>query len=154
MVLATSFNGDHAGRVATWVSIGHSFMLGAIFFFYRGMAAMRTRWWDFCVAGILLGLSFLGKGPVSFYALLLPFLMSYFFIYRPKFGHKLWPVLLMVLIFILISFWWPLYLYVFHKDMALFVMAKESTAWIERNVRPWYYYWKFLRSRVFGLCFC
>ncbi|KIO44480.1 MULTISPECIES: ArnT family glycosyltransferase [Porphyromonadaceae] len=143
LVLATSFNVIMQGRVATWDIYCHSFMLGAIFFFYRGMAAMRTRWWDFCVAGILLGLSFLGKGPVSFYALLLPFLMSYFFIYRPKFGHKLWPVLLMVLIFILISFWWPLYLYVFHKDMALFVMAKESTAWIERNVRPWYYYWKF-----------
>ena len=23
------------------------------------------------------------------------------------------------------------------------MLAKESTAWIERNVRPWYYYWLF-----------
>ena len=118
-------------------------MLGAIFFFYRGIVSVRTSWANFIWAGVFLGLSFLGKGPVAFYALLLPFLISYALVYRPSLKGKGWPILVMLLLFIVISFWWPLYLYVFHRDTALFVLAKESTAWIERNVRPWYYYWLF-----------
>lgn len=143
LVLATSFNVIMAGRVATWDIYCHSFMLGAIFFFYKGVTSLRTSWGSFIWAGIFLGLSFLGKGPVSFYALLLSFLISYFWIYRPSFKRKGGPVAIMLLLCILISFWWPLYLYIFHRDTAMFVLAKESTAWIERNVRPWYYYWLF-----------
>ena len=77
LVLATSFNVIMAGRVATWDIYCHSFMLGAIFFFYRGIKNVRTSWANFIWAGVFLGLSFLGKGPVAFYALLLPFLISY-----------------------------------------------------------------------------
>lgn len=143
LVLATSFNVIMAGRVATWDIYCHSFMLGAIFFFYKGVSSMRTGWGNFIWAGIFLGLSFLGKGPVSFYALLFPFLISYFWVYRPSFKRKGGPIVVMLLLFVVISFWWPLYLYMFHRDTAMFVLAKESTAWIERNVRPWYYYWLF-----------
>ena len=143
LVLATSFNVIMAGRLATWDIYCHSFMLGAIFFFYKGVSSMRTGWGNFIWAGIFLGLSFLGKGPVSFYALLFPFLISYFWVYRPSFKRKGGPIVVMLLLFVVISFWWPLYLYMFHRDTAMFVLAKESTAWIERNVRPWYYYWLF-----------
>lgn len=143
LVLATSFNVVMAGRVATWDIYCHSFMLGAIFFFHKGIASPRAAWGAFVWAGIFLGLSFLGKGPVAFYALLLSFLISYIAVFRPSFKRKGWQMAVMLLIFIVISFWWPFYLYVFHKDMALQVMAKESTAWMERNVRPWYYYWQF-----------
>lgn len=73
LVLATSFNVVMAGRVATWDIYCHSFMLGAIFFFYKGITSPRTGWGSFVWAGIFLGLSFLGKGPVAFYALLLSF---------------------------------------------------------------------------------
>ena len=141
--LATSFNVIMAGRVATWDLYCHSFRLGAIFFFYRGIKSVRTSWANFIWAGVFLGLSFLGKGPVAFYALLLPFLISYICIYRPSLKGKGGPIAVMLLLFIVISFWWPLYLYVFHRETALSVLAKESTAWIERNVRPWYYYWLF-----------
>lgn len=40
LVLATSFNVIMAGRVATWDIYCHSFMLGAIFFFYRGIKSV------------------------------------------------------------------------------------------------------------------
>ena len=42
LVLATSFNVIMAGRVATWDIYCHSFMLGAIFFFYKGIKSVRT----------------------------------------------------------------------------------------------------------------
>lgn len=143
VVLATSFNVIMAGRVATWDIYCHSFMLGAILFFYKGVTSLRSSWGNFIWAGLLLGLSFLGKGPVAFYALLLPFLLTYLFIYKPSFKRKVWPIVVMLLLFAVISFWWPIYLYFFHKDTAMLVLAKESTAWMERNVRPWYYYWLF-----------
>lgn len=143
LVLATSFNVIMAGRVATWDIYCHSFMLGAIFFFYQGMTSLRSSWRMFILAGLFLGLSFLGKGPVAFYALLLPFLISYIAVYRPSFRRKGLPIAVMVLVFVVVSFWWYLYLIIFHKDMTMYVWAKESTAWMERNVRPWYYYWQF-----------
>ena len=143
LVLATSFSVVMMGRVVTWDIYCHSFMLGAIFFLYRAMSAKRTRWWDFAMAGIFMGLSFLGKGPVSFYALLLPFLITYIAMYRPSFRHKWWPMVMAVAICCVLSFWWPLYLYFTHPGGALGALAKESTAWLERNVRPWYYYWQF-----------
>lgn len=152
LVLCTSFNIILMGRTATWDIYCHSFMLGAILFLFRGFEGSGYRWWDFVWAGVLMGLSFLGKGPVSFYALLLPFLITYFAIYRPSVRHKLYPLLLMIGICLFISLWWPLYLYIYHRDMAVSVAAKESTAWINRNVRPWYYYWKFfLETGIWAL---
>ncbi len=152
LVLCTSFNIILMGRTATWDIYCHSFMLGAIYFFYRAFESEGAHWKDFLWSGLLMGLSFLGKGPVSFYALLLPFLLCYFPIYRPSLRGKLAPLLVMVLICLVISLWWPLYLYLYHRDMAMFVAAKESTAWLERNVRPWYYYWKFfLESGIWSL---
>lgn len=100
LVMATSFNVIMAGRVATWDIYCHSFMLGAIFFFYKGIKSVRTSWANFVWAGIFLGLSFLGKGPVAFYALLFPFLISYIWIYRPSLKRKGWPIEVMLLLFI------------------------------------------------------
>ena len=152
LVLCTSFNIILMGRTATWDIYCHSFMLGAIYFFYKAFEQEGRQWKNFGMAGVLMGLSFLGKGPVSFYALLLPFLLSYFILYRPSFKKKGFPLLVMVLICLAISCWWPVYLLLYHRDMALFAADKESTAWLSHNVRPWYYYWKFfLESGIWSL---
>lgn len=152
LVLCTSFNIILMGRTATWDIYCHSFMLGAVYFFFRAFESEGAHWKDFLSAGVFMGLSFLGKGPVSFYALLLPFLLCYFPVCRPSLKGKLLPLAAMVLVCLAISLWWPVYLYIYHRDMAMFVAAKESAAWLERNVRPWYYYWKFfLESGIWSL---
>lgn len=152
LILCTSFNIILMGRTASWDIYCHSFMVGAIYFFVCGFQKQERCWKEYIGAGIFMGLSFLGKGPVSFYALLLPFLLAYFILYRPSFRKMYLPLVVSVLICLLISLWWPLYLYLYHRDMALYVAAKESTAWLERNVRPWYYYWKFfLESGIWSL---
>lgn len=143
ILLCTSFNIILMGRTATWDIYCHSFMLGAIYFLFKGGQKVGQNWKEFLWAGVLLGLSFLGKGPVSFYALFLPFLIAYLVVYRPSFRGKLWPVVSMITICLVISLWWPVLLYLTHRDMVLAVWNKESTAWLERSVRPWYYYWKF-----------
>ncbi len=152
LVLCTSFNIILMGRTASWDIYCHSFMLAAIYFLFRAFEKKGSSWGDFTGAGILMGLSFLGKGPVSFYALLLPFLLVYFPLYRPSLRRKWRALLLAVGLCLIISLWWPLYIYVYHHDEALYVAAKESGAWMHRSVRPWYYYWKFfLESGIWSL---
>lgn len=143
IALCTSFNIILMGRTATWDIYCHSFMLGAIYFLFQGGQKTGRCWKEFLLAGCFMGLSFLGKGPVSFYALLLPFLIAWGIVYRPSFKGKWWPVAVMIGLCLLISLWWPALLYFTHRDMLLSVWNKESTAWLERSVRPWYYYWKF-----------
>lgn len=143
LILASMFNPVMMGRTATWDIYCHSFMLGAIYFMVLGFEKEGRQWGRFTFAGLFMGLSFLSKGPVSFYALLLPFLIGYIFALRPSIRKKGKPILAMILICLLVSFWWPLYLYIFHTDTALMVLGKESAAWTGHNVRPFWYYWLF-----------
>lgn len=152
LVLCTSYNIILMGRTASWDIYCHAFMMGAIYFLYKGLQNEGRQWGKFFGAGVFLGLSFLGKGPVSFYALLLPFLVSYtLFLRRPLKGKKL-PILLTLLVCLLVSGWWYIFIYLFHTEEARYVLDKESTAWVERNVRPWYYYGTFfLETGVWAL---
>ncbi|MCD7900057.1 MAG: glycosyltransferase family 39 protein [Bacteroides sp.] len=143
IVLATSFNVIMMGRTATWDIYCHSFMLGAIYFFVTGFMRKGSQWMQFSLAGVFMGLSFLSKGPVSFYALLLPFLISYFVALRPSARGKKLPLVLMIVICLIISFWWPAYIAFFHPETGLAIANKESSSWINHNVRPSWYYWKF-----------
>jgi len=143
IVLATSYNVMMMARNATWDIYCHSFMVIGIYFFVCSMKRQGNQWWRFILAGLFWGLSFMSKGPVSFYTILLPFLISYIFIYRPKIKGKTLPVVSMIMVCLIVSFWWYAYIYAFHKDAILYALSKESGAWVEHNVRPWFYYWKF-----------
>lgn len=143
IVLASSFNVILMGRTATWDIYCHSFMLGAIYFLITALEEKGKQWKHFLLTGTFMGLSFLSKGPVSFFALLLPFLISYSIIIRPNTKEKLLPMLSMIGVALVISFWWPVYIALFHPETGLAIANKESTAWMSHNVRPFWYYWKF-----------
>lgn len=143
LVLASCFNIILMGRTATWDIYCHSFMLGAIYFLVLALEEKGKQWGRFLLAGIFLGLSFLSKGPVSFYALLLPFLISYVIMFRPSAKGKLFPLIVMVLVCLVISTWWPIYARLTHPELAVAVADKESSSWLNHNVRPLYYYWQF-----------
>ena len=152
LVLCTSYNIILMGRTASWDIYCHAFMMGALYFLYKGLQKEGRQWGNFLGAGIFLGLSFLGKGPVSFYALLLPFLVSYTLFLRRSLRKKGLPIFVMILVCLLISSWWYLFIYLFHAEEARYVLDKESTAWVERNVRPWYYYGTFfLETGIWAL---
>ena len=139
-VLATSYAVIMMARNATWDIYCHSFMLGGIYFFIRGFRQDRTSYHPFIWAGVLWGLSFLAKGPVSFFALLLPFLIAFFGYYRPDMKGKWGPIITATVVTILISGAWPLYVYIHEHQHLHFVAQKESAAWGGHNVRPWHYY--------------
>ncbi|MFR9165479.1 MAG: ArnT family glycosyltransferase [Dysgonomonas sp.] len=143
LVLATCFNVVLMGRTATWDIYCHSFMLGAIYFLILAFEKRGRQWKWFILSGLFMGLSFLSKGPVSFYALLLPFLVSYIVVFRPSARGKIIPLCSMIVVCLVVSFWWPLYIMEFHPEMGLAVADKESSSWLNHNVRPFYYYWQF-----------
>lgn len=143
LVLATCYNVVMMGRTATWDIYCHAFMLGGLYYLIKALDRRGAQWGLFLLSALFMGLSFLSKGPVSFFALMLPFLIAYFFIYRPMLKGKMYPIIGMVLVTLAVSLWWPAYIYFFHGDWGVHVANKESSSWINHNVRPWYYYWQF-----------
>ena len=143
LALATCFNVVLIGRTATWDIYCHSFMLGAIYFLVLALKNKGSQWANFVFAGVLMGLSFLSKGPVSFYALLLSFIIAYGFTFRPSLKGKAGSLTVMIVLCLIVSSWWTIYLLLTHPEMMLHVAQKESSSWVDHNVRPWYYYWKF-----------
>lgn len=143
IVLTTSFSVVMMGRTATWDIYCHSFMLIAIYFMYCALEQKEVKWGNFIVAGVFMGLSFLSKGPVAFYALLLPFAIGYGVALRPRLKGKIIPLCVMLTLSIIVSFWWPCYIAIFHSEVGMSVASKESANWLSRNVRPFWYYWKF-----------
>lgn len=142
-ILATCVNTILMGRTATWDIYTHSFMLGAIYFMTIAFEEKGAQWKYFLLSGLFIGLSFLSKGPVSLYALFLPFIIGYIITYRPSVKGKKAALTCMILLAVIVSCWWYGYTFIFHQDFAVDVAEKESSSWLNHNVRPWYYYWKF-----------
>lgn len=152
LLLCTCYNIILMGRTASWDIYCHAFMMGAIYMLARALSASGCRWWLWIGAGVMTGLSIMSKGPVSLYALLLPFVIAYGIVYTPSLRGKGWGIAVMTLIAIVIGTWWYAYIYLFHGDELMAVVHKESGSWINHNVRPWYYYWKFfLETGVWSL---
>lgn len=144
MVFLTSYHIVVMGRTATWDIYCHAFMMGGIYFLARGLLGDKHEQWKwFPIAGLMMGLSFLSKGPVSFYALLLPALIAMMAFLQPSVKGK-WPaVVVMIVICLLVGGWWYAYLLVFQPQAVDAVIHKETGAWTGHNVRSWYYYWRF-----------
>ena len=143
LIMATTVNVILTGRTATWDIYTHSIMLGAIYFMVAALQEKGAQWKYFLLSGLFTGLSFLSKGPVSWYALLLPFLVSYIIVYRADITGKKRAIAGMVLVALAVSFWWYGYACFFHQDFAAGIARKEMSSWLNYNVKPWYYYWQF-----------
>lgn len=143
-MLATSVLAIEVGRTGTWDIFCHAFMVAALCALWIGLQSKAGRW-PFVVAGICLGLSFMSKGPVAFYAILLPFVIAYTTSFGPEKLKEHWRGLALALVLcLLLSVWWPLYIFVQHSDIGLLIAQKESEAWASRHVKPFWYYWHFL----------
>jgi len=143
-VLLTSYLFVHLGRQATWDVYCHCFMLGAIWLYVKGCNRQGSQYGLFTWCGILLGLSFMSKGPVSFYALLLPFLLSYGYGYgKGTFKTKWRGMLLALAVGTVVAALWPLYVYLVEPERLQLNVAKESTAWVSRHLKPLWFYWTF-----------
>lgn len=144
VVLATSLAFVQAARQGTWDIYCHSFMAGAIWLLVLGCRSRQTRYTIFIGCGILLACSFLSKGPVSFYALLLPFLLAWYRGYGLHYLRLKKEALgVAVVVALLLSVSWPLYVWVSVPQALTASTAQETSAWLERHVRPFWFYWSF-----------
>jgi 4-amino-4-deoxy-L-arabinose transferase-like glycosyltransferase len=150
---ATSFYIFFLARDISWDIFCHSFMIGAIWQIHKGLKGDGRGWCEFIMAGVLMGLSFMSKGPVSFYALLLPYLIARSFTFGwTEVAGKKKALVGMVLITLLISLWWPLLIWFSHPEFSALIAQQESSAWLNRSTRPFYHYWSFpVQSGVWAI---
>ena len=143
LILVTSFYVVAIVIEAPWDIFTHGFMLLGIYQLFLLFETSRT-WKHGVLAGLFIGCSILSKGPVSPYALLLPFLLAYGFTFKFKnFKHKWLPFTVTMLLAILLGGWWYLFVRLEDPETFLSVAAKETGNWSSYNVRPFYYYWSF-----------
>lgn len=141
---ATSFYIVFMARQATWDIYCHAFMLGAIAQLVVVWKARSGSFRRYALAGVLMGLSFMSKGPVSFFALLLPFLLSWLlFMDRSVFRRDWRGFLVCGAIGLFVALLWPGYTLLTQTDALLQTLDAEVGAWSNRHVRPFYQYWSF-----------
>lgn len=144
LILASSFYIIFMGRNGQWDIFTHAFMMAAIFYMFQLFSAPGKLWKNAFLAGLFLAFSIMSKGPVSLYALLLPFLLAYGFTYRFRDLKSKWkPILFMTLFALLLGSWWFLYVRLADPVAFLKITTREATRWTNYNVRPFYYYWSF-----------
>lgn len=144
LIVATSFYVIYAGRDGSWDVYAHAFMMGGIFYLYKFLANADKLYRNALFSGVFIGLSFMSKGPVSHFALLLPFLMAYGVVFRfQSLKKKLFPLFLLLISALILSAWWPLYVYLFDRSAAETIAEIEGNAWVSNSVKSVFYYWSF-----------
>ena len=143
LILITSFYIYFAGRDNQWDMYTHSFMVICILFLWDLLNGSKKPLFNALMAGLFFGFSFLSKGPISVYALLLPFLIAFGFTYKFQLKDKKFYLFLVLALGLIIGLSWPLYVKWADPGTYLKVTKLESSRWGNYNTRPFYYYWSF-----------
>jgi 4-amino-4-deoxy-L-arabinose transferase-like glycosyltransferase len=129
---------------APWDIYTHGFMLISIVYLFKMLTERAVSLKNSVLFIFFMACSVLSKGPISLYALFLPFAFAYGFTYKFKgnLGFFLKLILLLVTGILFGGFW---FLYVRYADPSTFleIASKETSNWSSYNVRPFYYYWSF-----------
>ncbi|KXN98701.1 membrane protein [Aequorivita aquimaris] len=143
LIMATSFYIVASARDGQWDIYTHGFMAICIYLLYLFFTKETHKYRNAILAGLFFGCSFLSKGPVSLYALLLPFLISFGIVYKYRNFRKRWvPLLVFLVVSTVVSGWWHWYTMTFDPAAAE-ITKKETTNWISYEIKPFYYYWSF-----------
>lgn len=152
LILITSFYIFFAGRDNQWDMYTHSFMMVSVLFLWKLFQEDSNQWRNSLLAGLFLGFSILSKGPVSFYAMLIPFLISYGIVYHIPLRKKWRHLVVMLFLGLVVGASW--YVYVRMKDPESFgvIASREAANWTTYEVKPFYYYWSFfLQSGLWAI---
>ncbi|MFC4721143.1 ArnT family glycosyltransferase [Geojedonia litorea] len=128
---------------APWDIYTHAFMLISIYYLFQLFRTEQNLKYS-VLAGSFMGLSILCKGPISIYALLLPFLIAYGFVYGYRLNRtKIGSIFMSIIIALCIGGWWYFYVRINDPETFLAIAQKETGNWSSYNVKPFYYYWSF-----------
>lgn len=144
LIVVTSFYVIGILNEAPWDIFAHGFMLAGLYYLFTFFEENKTTWKNAFLAAIFFGFSMLSKGPVSLFALFLPFLIAYGIVFKFKnFKQKSVPFLSFILLFIIIGAWWFIYVRLVDSESFLAIAERETGNWSSYNVKPFYYYWSF-----------
>ena len=140
-VLGTSYLYIFMVRRGTWDIHAIAYMTAMIWALDVLLKSQKFRPWLCLLAGVLFGLSFLSKGPVAFYALLLPFFFSELVVNGVKKMGRQWQKLLLITgCGVIISVSWYLVVMIMHPEAMAAMFSQETAAWTGRHIRVWWYY--------------
>lgn len=144
LVLVTSFYIVFAGRNGQWDIYTHAFMGGTIYYLLLLFLKKDHTLRNWGLAALFFAASFLSKGPVSLYALWLPFIIATLVVYRNDFARKrALPFTAFLVTGLALGVSWFIYVR-FADPQAFLEITKEETGnWSSYNVRPFWYYWSF-----------
>ena len=144
LIVVTSFYVIGILNEAPWDIFAHGFMMVGLFYLFQFFSKNEQLWKNAFIAAFFVGFSILSKGPVSLFALFLPFIIAYGISYKFKnFKQKVAPFLAFILLFIAIGTWWFIYVRLADPKAFLAIAARETGNWSSYNVKPFYYYWSF-----------
>ena len=144
LILITSFYVVGIINEAPWDIYAHTFMLIGLYYLYQFLQQKNTNWKVIIISSIFIGFSIMSKGPVSLYALFLPFIISYGVIFKfNSIKTKAMPLVIWLFLFAIIGGWWFLYVRLSDPEAFLKIATKETGNWSSYNVKPFYYYWSF-----------
>lgn len=140
LIVITSFYVIGIIIEAPWDIYTHGFMCIAIYYLLQSYTTKNISMLMYTALAI--GASVLSKGPISIYALFIPFLIAYNLVYGFNKQHLIKSILVL-LIGALLGGWW--FLYVRYADAETFIeiTSRETGRWANYNVKPLYYYWSF-----------
>lgn len=146
LTLSTSFLFMLMARKNTWDIYAHAFMaagLAAIVYAHAEKVKNALSYYAF--GGLMFAASSMSKGPVSFYTVLLPLLTAACFTFSPMVFIRRYygRILLCVAVTTVFSSLWPLYVYMHETHAVLSTVSAESTAWVSRHMKPFWYYVQF-----------
>ena len=128
----------------SWDIFTHGFMLMGIYYMIKTSKVDTNKIANAVLSGILIGFSFLSKGPVSLYALFLPFIVSYFIVYGLKsISIRRSHVIVLILLAVIVGTFWFIAVRLLDPDTFAAITKKETSNWSSYNVKPFYYYWDF-----------
>ncbi|TYZ08355.1 hypothetical protein FY528_12960 [Hymenobacter lutimineralis] len=144
LMLASSLLVITVGRDGQWDIFSNAWMVGCLWLLTR---ALRTgQLLLYATAGLLLAASFLSKGPVALYALLLPFVVASCTPWGLR-GQvaKGWGLGVAVFVGVgaLLGSLWPWYVWERVQPEVLAIARVEVASWGERHVQPVSYYLNF-----------
>ncbi|GAA4010670.1 glycosyltransferase family 39 protein [Hymenobacter fastidiosus] len=149
LVLASSLLVMVTGREGQWDIFATSLMIGALWLLVRGWQRVEAggrAYFLFSGAGLLAGFSMLSKGPVTVYAVLMPFVGAYLVGYpehRQQVARQGWGTVVAATVALLVGLSWPIYIGLQVAPIARKVARTEIASWGERHVQPFWYYWSF-----------
>ena len=141
LVLATSYIFMLSARKNAWDIFSVSFMTGAVWAMTEAFMNKGGRFLYLVLCSLLMACAFYSKGPVPFWVILAPFIISFMITFGLKELKDNRRVLLLAFLFCaILSAAWPLYIYLNTPHTAAAVVSKESTGWFTKHTEPLWYY--------------